>query len=809
MAVNFIFVNIGKKQISMNARKTFLFFLLLTILNRLQAQPAVNNWTYFAIDTAKAKWGDYAQPEWLRYFGLDMGDINGDGRNDIVTGRSAYLNPGSDMSRPWTKVDLGDNLDAILVIDVDGDAYIDLIAQALPNVYWLEATNTEASHWNIRKVGEVPATSHINSQGFARAQLIAGGREEFVIAGNGNIYAFEIPGDPAAEAWKVTLIAANTSDEGIGTGDIDGDGDIDLAAGRRPPGGDEPLIIVWFENPGDGTGNWKSYELGTTNHPADRLAVADLNGDRRADIVVCEERYPGLEPDGNIFWYEQPADRYGKWPRHWITTQYSTNNLDVQDFDGDGYVDLLTAEHKGPRLELQLWKNNGKGAFTKQILDTGKESHLGTQAADLDDDGDLDIVSIGWDHYQYVHLWRNETINASSRQWRLLSSTTGDLEVPNTGNQQTASLVLDADNDGINDFFITERTAAPAVTWFRRTAKGWKRYVVEAGPLRIEAGSAHYDIDGDGDQDIVFAGESQSNEVWWWENPFPDYHPNTPWKRYTIKKSGKTKHHDQLFGDFDGDGRQELAFWNQGANALFLAEIPANPKAVNEWDMRAIYRYSSDSEMEPLVGLNGYPGWQTVNEHEGLTTIDIDGDGLEDIVGGGRWFKYQDGQFNARIIDASYTFSRSAAGQFIEGGRPEVLLVVGDGVGPLYLYEWHEWEGWQGNKRGTGTWKKNLLIDSLDNGHTIDVIDFNGDGHLDIFSAEMRFGDGNPNSKVRILLGDGQGHFREMIIAEGFGVHEGKIADLDGDGDYDLLGKPYTWKAPLLNIWINEGPKRK
>ena len=218
--------------------------------------------------------------------------------------------------------------------------------------------------------------------------------------------------------------------------------------------------------------------------------------------------------------------------------------------------------------------------------------------------------------------------------------------------------------------------------------------------------------------------------------------------------------------------------------------------------MKTIYKYSVDSEMEPAVGLNGYPGWHSVNEHEGLAKIDMDGDGVQDIVGGGRWFKYQDGEYVENIIDASYTFSRSVAAQFVEGGRPEVLLVVGDGKGPLYLYQWHEWEN---NKQGTGSWKKTLLIEELDNGHTLETLDFNGDGHWDIFSAEMRFGEGNPDAKARILLGNGKGEFQEMIIVTGYGVHEGKMADLDGDGDYDVLGKPYTWNAPLLNIWINEG----
>ena len=48
-------------------------------------------------------------------------------------------------------------------------------------------------------------------------------------------------------------------------------------------------------------------------------------------------------------------------------------------------------------------------------------------------------------------------------------------------------------------------------------------------------------------------------------------------------------------------------------------------------------------------------------------------------------------------------------------------------------------------------------------------------------------------------------HFKTEIISEGIANHESKIADLDGDGDYDILGKPYGWKTPRLDIWINEG----
>jgi hypothetical protein len=762
----------------------------------------LTNFEHILIDDAHIKWGDFDDPEWLRYFGLDFTDINQDGYADIVAGREVYVNPRGKMDGEWTKFVLPVNADGILCFDVDGDAYADIIAQALPKIYWFEAETMIGDTWRMVEIGTVPATSHVNSQGFEHADFIKGGKSEFVIAGDGDVYMFEVPADPEKGNWPLKLVGKNTSDEGIGYGDIDGDGDLDIACGRRPENQPEPLIVVWFENPGSFEAEWNDTEIGTTNHPADRVEIADLDGDARADVIVAEERWPGLEPDGNLFWYQQPDDpESGDWARHRIVTQYSMNNLDIADMDKDGDTDLITSEHKGSRLEVQLWENNGKGEFSKILLDAGKESHLGMQLYDMEGDGDLDIIAIGWDQYQKVHLWRNDALFDNQVNWKRYSSENGDIPEPNSGNQQTATALLDIDKDGIMDFVITERTTAPSVVWYKKNGSRWDRYIIDADPLRIEAGSAVHDIDGDGDQDIVFAGDSRNNEVWWWENPYPDLNPEQPWKRYNIKKSGPNKHHDQMFGDFDGDGEQELVFWNQGAGILYMTEVPADPKTVDEWDFEPIYSYSNDSEMDPVIGSENYPGWQSINEHEGFTKIDMDGDGLEDIVGGGRWFKYHNGVFIENIIDASYTFTRSAAGQFIEGGRPEVILVVGDGLGPMYMYHWQERE----SPKGTGTWKKEMIIPEVDNGHTIDVIDFNGDGHVDLFSAEMRFGEGNPDSKMRILLGDGKGHFTDYYIATGYGVHEGKIADLDGDGDYDILAKPYTWKAPRIDVWINEG----
>ncbi len=385
--------------------------------------------------------------------------------------------------------------------------------------------------------------------------------------------------------------------------------------------------------------------------------------------------------------------------------------------------------------------------------------------------------------------------------WEHISTANGKLELPFPGGQQTSSLVVDIDNDGIPEIFITERTKAPSLVMYKADGKKWVRYIIDNEPVRIEAGSTHWDITGNGYHDIVFGGDGGSNEVWWWENPYPNLDKNKPWKRRIIKNDDMKKQHDQMFGDFTGRGKGELVFWNQGTKALMLAEIPADVKNASSWKYSPIFEYSSDSEMEQH-GHEHYPKWKRTNEHEGLAKIDVDGDGLLDIIGGGLWFKYLgDGKFAPNTIDSRYTFSRVVAGQLIDGGRPEVIMTPGDGKAPMIMYEWRQ------NKPNEGTWFARIILDELLNAHSLDIIDFNGDGHLDIFVAEMRISGENPDAKMRVLLGDGKGNFEDYVINTGFGNHESKIIDLNGDGVYDIVGKPYNWETPRLDIWMNKGKK--
>ena len=350
--------------------------------------------------------------------------------------------------------------------------------------------------------------------------------------------------------------------------------------------------------------------------------------------------------------------------------------------------------------------------------------------------------------------------------WVRLSSAAGDLPAPpEDWRDQTACLVLDIDRDGVDDFVVTDRNAAPSVIWYRRTGKSWRRFVIESAHVKIGAGGAFTDIDSDGDLDISFGGRFDSNEIWWWENPYPD--------------------HDQIFGDFDSDGRLELAAWNQGGRKLLLFEVPEEPRTAGEWPRRAIFRYGPEAK------------------HEGLATADVNDDGQVDLVGGGYWFELQpDGRFAARLIDASQRFARAAAAQLVPGGWAEVVFVAGDTPGPL---RWYEYRG--------GRWRSHELLEQVNHGHSLAIADIDGDGDNDIFCGEMgRWGKtANPEPKAWIFYGDGRGTFRKTLISRGVGFHESKLGDVDGDGDLDIVAKPFRLGTPAVELLLQAGtgPVRK
>ena len=101
-----------------------------------------------------------------------------------------------------------------------------------------------------------------------------------------------------------------------------------------------------------------------------------------------------------LFWGEN-QNNGSTWTEHIIATDMNYLSVDIDDIDGDGDIDIVGGAHQG-NGEVFIYENTSQGAtWITHVVDPGDSTpidhHDGTQLIDMDLDGDLDIVTIGWD----------------------------------------------------------------------------------------------------------------------------------------------------------------------------------------------------------------------------------------------------------------------------------------------------------------------------------------------------------------------------------------------------------------------------
>lgn len=356
-------------------------------------------WRYISIDEKRPK-------KEKGKMGLCFTDADKDGFPDVVAGSFLYLNPRGKIENLWERIRLADDIDMFFAIDVNENNLADLIGIAGDTVIWLEAKNEKADSWNTRPIGKVAKS---RTQGYVASSLVPGKKPQLIFTRGKNLYVLEIPTNPERDSWPLHLISTENEEEGIAVGDIDGDGDMDIAVVHA-----DGHHAVWLENPGSIALNWKMHIVGESESWLDRIAIADLNGDGRLDIIATEERRDRILA-ATLNWFESPADpKAEKWTRHVIGRHRSLNSMDLADFDGDGSIDVVVAEHTDQRNEdvrdnltvVYLNREHGR-VWLPRVVERGPHSsHLGAKAIDLDQDGFPEIVSIGWNQYRNVHMWK-------------------------------------------------------------------------------------------------------------------------------------------------------------------------------------------------------------------------------------------------------------------------------------------------------------------------------------------------------------------------------------------------------------------
>lgn len=339
------------------------------------------------------------QNPWIKI----AGDVNGDGRTDVIIGGSKgplvwYLNPG------WTKTVIAeagyDSVDGETG-DVDGDGDLDII---VGGVLWYENPRPQGDPakgpWLAHRIGN--HRSHDVEVG----DLDKDGKLDVVVRGQTGFghkegHRILIWRQDSPAHWTSRELACPEG-EGLKLADLDGDKDLDIIIGTR-----------WYENPGAiHSGTWAEHIYTQSWKWSDcKVAMGDFNQDGRLDIVLT----PAEEKGGTyrIAWYEAPPDRTkDRWKEHLVEESVETvmHALGVADMNRDGQPDVVTAQmhqRKSPQ-ELCVYVNDRGGRqWSKQVV-SPRGSH-NIVLVELGKDGAIDIL--GANHggpFQPVEWWKNQ-----------------------------------------------------------------------------------------------------------------------------------------------------------------------------------------------------------------------------------------------------------------------------------------------------------------------------------------------------------------------------------------------------------------
>jgi hypothetical protein len=253
--------------------------------------------------------------------------------------------------------------------------------------------------------------------------------------------------DAGARDWmQVTPLGVNAS------------GGVDLVAGAK--GGN--AVIGWLEGPSDPdrVGDYQFWQLAEANWIMS-IVVVDVNADQQPDII-----YSDREGDTKgVYLLTNPGDNLLKrlpWPRQQIGT-YDDGEimfLDVTDLDADGVLDVVAATDR--RTILRFERAFGGLTWTRQEIPipdafgTGKA----VKVADIDGDGQADIVftceNAGSGRFGVGYLSRTGALGSWSAT--AIGST--------AGSKFDLVQVLDLDDDGDLDVLTTEESTDLGVIWY-------------------------------------------------------------------------------------------------------------------------------------------------------------------------------------------------------------------------------------------------------------------------------------------------------------------------------------------------------
>jgi WD40 repeat protein len=648
-------------------------------------------------------------------------DINRDGWTDIVVTAVGLVKPSS--AGP----------------DANGDT-----AAGTGKVFWLQNQLATGQGFAPRPIADglnYPVAVHaVDLNRDNKLDIVAATRDD------GRVLWFENNGDGSGFAARVAGQNLSSS-VAVHAGDIDGDGRIDIVAAAE-----DTNQIVWLRNNGAQPPSFEQRTVSSGPPPpqgqdfAKAVFAADVDDDGDLDIVFASEE------QNTIGWFENNGRGASFSQRVIATDMLHAKSVYVEDIDWDGDLDILATASENGIVALYENRRGKPAIFVPYVINGAARGAHSVTAADMDGDGDLDVLSASRDDNS-VLLYPN----LASHRTALFDTQTQ--YVVSTYGEPRMAAGVDLDNDGDQDVISV---ADQVVAWHRNDGglpPNFTRFVISQG---LEGGRWIHaaDVDGDGDQDL-FAADTTANRLIWYETQLsaPGAVPSFVERTIDDRAEGVRDVHT---ADLDVDGDLDLYIASGVGDIVAWYEQKRTPAVTFEERIVATPRYPRSSFAADL-NLDGRLDLMSASAEDNMVA----------------WYENRGGTPPGWLVREQT--------RAMDGAR-HIYASDLDGDGDIDMLAGAERSNtiaWYENRRGNPPGFVEHIVSRTAAGvHAVVTGDADRDGDLDVFAAL--------ESGERVVWYENDGaavpNFTEHLIAANFRVaHSIALSDLDSDGDLDAI----------------------
>lgn len=342
----------------------------------------------------------------------------------------------------------------------------------------------------------------------------------------------------------VSVISEAKGVLGVASGDMDGDGDIDIITA-----GNDGIKV--YENTGD-----KTFATGKLVDPTrgERLQIVDIDQDGASDILATLDNTPGVR------WYRNAGGL--EFDGSFIGTGKNAHAY-AADIDQDQVPDVVVASVESGVYVVRRWMNDGSGGLTSSVLPTtGDQTVTAVGVGDLNGNDWPDIAISGSGGLQVFDTNDGAT-------W--IRSDIDDSEI-----NATHLVVGEVTGDGHNDVVVVRNSTDKIYLY--RFIENFQFEKITLNPNADATTVAIRDLDEDGDEDVIVVAQDDDS-IFWYDN-----NGSNEFTQRTIA-SDVSSVFDVAIADFDNDGDFDFAtgdhtrgtvWWYERTRAKPVATAPDN-----------------------------------------------------------------------------------------------------------------------------------------------------------------------------------------------------------------------------------------